>query len=211
MQPKEERVPDGRTHDIITVATGAALAPFAYAACGGSANHEASMTCAGILVGAHLLSGLMFSPDLDLDSRIDDRWGVFFWIWRPYMWIVPHRNFWSHGLILPPLLRLLYFYLMVAGLLIIITWLLAQIGLLLPNYNRWLTERLVNLAQEYPHETLLFVYGFVTGGAVHSIADWLVTGGKGMLAAVGIRVKRDYSTHDRWRPRTRRRRSRSWL
>ena len=56
----------------------------------------------------------MFSPDLDLDSAIDDRWGIFFWIWRPYMWLVPHRSrLLSHGLVIAPLLRLLYFYLVV--------------------------------------------------------------------------------------------------
>ena len=102
-------MPGARTHDIITVATGLALAPLAY-----STNialelpPELALRHAALLAGAHMLSGIMFSPDLDLDSAIDNRWGIFFWIWRPYMWAVPHRSRWlSHGLLLPPLLRLL--------------------------------------------------------------------------------------------------------
>jgi len=70
-----------------------ALVPLGFAAQAGmSALPDAAMRGTAILVGAHLLSGIMFSPDLDLDSAIDDRWGIFFWIWRPYMWLVPHRS-----------------------------------------------------------------------------------------------------------------------
>jgi hypothetical protein len=53
------------------------------------------------------------------------------------------------------------------------------------------------------------VIGFITGSAAHSIADWLVTGGKRYLRQLGFRVTIDYSGHDSWRPRARRR-ARSW-
>ena len=47
------------------------------------------------------------------------------------------------------------------------------------------------------------------GSAAHSIADWLVTGGKHILRRVGLRVIRDYSGHDQQRhPRERRARFR---
>src|SRR5512141_3162112 len=113
-------MPGARAHDIITVVTGLALAPIGYSSLLSlGLPADAAMRGTAILVGAHLLSGIMFSPDLDLDSAIDDRWGIFFWIWRPYMWLVPHRSrLLSHGLVIAPLLRLLYFYLMVVLLLI---------------------------------------------------------------------------------------------
>src|SRR5690349_11132870 len=126
-------MPGARTHDAITVVTGLALAPITYTALVGMGQPpDTAVRNTAILVGAHLLSGIMFSPDLDLDSAIDDRWGILFWIWRPYMWAVPHRSrLLSHGLVIAPLLRLLYFYLMVVLLLIASAWLLARVGIVL--------------------------------------------------------------------------------
>jgi len=199
-------MPGARTHDVITVATGLALAPIGYAALVGiGALPDAATRGAAILVGAHMLSGIMFSPDLDIDSAIDNRWGIFFWIWRPYMWIVPHRSrLLSHGLVIAPLLRLLYFYLMVVLLLIASAWLLARVGIALPDLHIRLGAALLGLMRDHPRETQAFAVGFITGSAAHSIADWLVTGGKHYLHRMGFRVTADYSGHDSWRPRYRR-------
>jgi uncharacterized metal-binding protein len=205
-------MPDARTHDHITLVTGAGLVPLAYTIqVSRGVESGAALGYTALLVGAHLLSGIMFSPDLDLDSRIDDRWGIFFWIWRPYTWFVPHRHRWlSHGLIISQLLRLLYFYIVVVGLLAGLAWVLGRVGLVVPNYHIQLTNLLLNLARDRPRETLAFIIGFCAGGAVHTIADWLVTGGKRFLHGIGVRVTRDYHDHDHWRPRTERRRIRSW-
>ena len=204
-------MPGARAHDIITIVTGMALVPISYAAQARIGTLPvAALRGSAILVGAHLLSGIMFSPDLDLDSAIDDRWGIFFWIWRPYMWAVPHRSrLLSHGLVIAPLLRLLYFYLMVVLLLIASAWLLALVGIALPDLHVRLRDALLGLMRDHPRETLVFVIGFITGSAAHSIADWLVTGGKRYLRGLGFRVIVDYSGHDRWHPRYRRR-ARSW-
>jgi uncharacterized metal-binding protein len=203
-------MPGARTHDVITVATGLALAPIGYAALVGiGALPDAATRGAAILVGAHMLSGIMFSPDLDIDSAIDNRWGIFFWIWRPYMWLVPHRSrLFSHGLVIAPLLRLLYFYLMVVLLLIASAWLLAYVGIALPDLHIRLGDALLGLMHDHPRETQAFVAGFISGSAAHSIADWLVSGGKRYLRRLGFRVTIDYSGHDGWQPRYRR--ARSW-
>jgi uncharacterized metal-binding protein len=203
-------MPGARTHDAITVVTGLALAPIGYTALVGMGQPpEAAVRNTAILVGAHLLSGIMFSPDLDLDSAIDDRWGILFWIWRPYMWAVPHRSrLLSHGLVIAPLLRLLYFYLVVALLLVSSAWALARVGIVLPDLHTRLRDALLGLARDYPQEVRSFLAGFITGSAAHSIADWLVTGGKRYLRQIGFRVTIDYSGHDGWRPRYRR--ARSW-
>lgn len=204
-------VPGARTHDIITLVSGAALALPVYGyALERVADDSAAVVYTLIFVVAHCVSGMLFSPDLDLDSKIDDRWGIFFWIWRPYMWVVPHRSRWlSHGLIIPALLRLVYFYGAVVLILYVLSWCLARLGVILPDYQLQLTNYLRDLPSLYPNETIAFLCGFITGGAAHTIADWLVTGGKHYLRAVGIRVNDRYENHDQWRPR-KRRRVRAW-
>ncbi len=201
-------MPDAHTHDIITVISGAALAPVTYVLLTSRVPSETAMLDTVLFFGAHVLSGVMFSPDLDIDSAIDDRWGIFYWIWRPYMWVVPHRHrILSHGLIVSALLRLLYFYLVVVGLLFVLTWALGLVGIVFPTYYLWLTQRLLALYNDHPRETLVFLVGFITGGAAHTLADWLVTGGKHFLRRFGVTVRRDYRGHDYWLPRVRRRRS----
>lgn len=189
-------MPDARTHDVITVVSGVALASPAYAAFAASDPSTAS-ALTGWLVGAHLLSGIMFSPDLDIDSAIDDRWGPLFWIWRPYMWLIPHRRLLSHGLVIAPLLRLGYFYLVVMGLLIFGAWALRELGVAAPYLYVEATEAIFAVLRAYPSETSVFVLGFITGSAAHSIADWLVTGGKRYLRMLGFSVRGDYRNHDR--------------
>ncbi len=169
-------MPNHKTHDIITVVTGAAFVPLAYTV---FINHnlsvEASRVDTALLVGAHLLSGIMFSPDLDINSAIDDRWGPLRWIWRPYMWVMPHGDFFSHGLVIAPLLRLLYFFLAITILFLGLTWGLGKVGIILPDYYLRTVNYLLSLWQNHRLEVELVLIGFITGSAVHSIADWLIT------------------------------------
>jgi uncharacterized metal-binding protein len=203
-------MPGARAHDLITIVTGVALAPLTYSVLSQSGvEPNVALANTGVLVGAHLLSGIMFSPDLDLDSRIDDRWGIFFWIWRPYMWFVPHRHrILSHGLAISQLLRLFYFYTVVVLLLSGAAWVLGRVGIVIPEYHRQVSNALLDLVVEHPRESWSFVVGFCTGGAAHTIADWLVTGGVRYLNRMGYRVTHDYSDHDHWHAP--RRRARSW-
>jgi uncharacterized metal-binding protein len=175
-------MPGARTHDLITVATGIALAPIAYSsnlALGLGA--EQALRHSALLVGAHLLSGIMFSPDLDLDGAIDNRWGIFYWIWRPYMWVVPHRSRWlSHGLVLPPLLRLLYFYWVTIGLLISVAWLAGRAGLVLPTFHDRVSDAVFGVVTNYPRE-------------------------KRYIRRLGFEVRFDDPGHDHWQRYHRRR------
>ena len=140
-------MPGARTHDIITVVTGVALAPLTYStnlALGLDA--QQSLQHAALLTGAHLLSGIMFSPDLDLDGAIDNRWGIFYWIWRPYMWLVPHRSrLLSHGLVIPPLLRLIYFYWVSVAVLIASTWALGRAGITVPYLHQQISDAVMGI------------------------------------------------------------------
>lgn len=64
----------------------------------------------GLITGvAHLIGGLMLSPDLDLISRPFKRWGFLKIIWVPYQQLIPrHRHWLSHGVIVGSALRLVY-------------------------------------------------------------------------------------------------------
>jgi uncharacterized metal-binding protein len=189
-------MPDARGHDLITILTGAIMAPPVFASLTASDPPSAALYT-GVFVGSHLISGMMFSPDLDLNSAIDNRWGLFGWIWWPYMQVVPHRHFWSHGLVIPPLLRLGYFLAFVIVFLYGIARVLALIGIVVPDYHIHLVASLQSIMADNPTLTMCFFLGFITGGAVHSIADWLVTGGKRYLGMVGYRPRRSYANHDR--------------
>lgn len=176
-------MPNAKTHDVITVASGAVIAPLTYFCLTGQyLSEHAAAGAAAWLLGAHLLSGIMFSPDLDIDSGIDNRWGPFFWIWRPYMWIVPHRSRWlSHGLVFPPLLRLGYFFAMLLLIYFGLAWGLSHFGIVIPDYYDKSTNYLLHVVRTRPREVGMVLLGFVSGGAVHTVADWLVTGSKALL------------------------------
>src|SRR6478672_5011127 len=105
-------MPNGRTHDFITLATAAAGTPLAL----NSGLPDTTTTTVGVLVGAYLLSGLLFSPDLDLKSTPYRRWRMLRFVWIPYQRMVPHRSWISHSFLLGPLLRVLYFAVVMAVL-----------------------------------------------------------------------------------------------
>lgn len=191
-------MPDARTHDLITVATGVVMTPVAYGYLSETMQrgHAEAVTLTLWLVGSHLVSGILFSPDLDLDSRIDNRWGVFYWIWRPYMRVIPHRHFFSHSLIFSPLLRLAYFYLVVTLLLFFWVWVMAQLGLVVPDYHMQLYQYMRAWLSANPEVSAAVLLGFCTGSAAHTIADWSVTNGQRFLRIFGIRITRSYRGHD---------------
>jgi uncharacterized metal-binding protein len=95
-------MPSGKTHDAITFIL--AVPTFA-AGWGltGSIALSVAATC------AMLFGGLMFGPDLDIQSRQYTRWGVFRFLWLPYRMLFRHRSRWSHGIIFGTLIRVIYF------------------------------------------------------------------------------------------------------
>ena len=98
-------MPNGPTHDFITVVSAAALVPLALNA----DLPDNNPTNVIVLLGAYLASGLLFSPDLDLKSKPYKRWRLLRFIWLPYQNMVPHRSWISHSFFFGPLLRVLYF------------------------------------------------------------------------------------------------------
>jgi uncharacterized metal-binding protein len=153
---------------MITVVTAVALAPATLIL---APDH--SIATAFTLTAAHLVSGLMFSCDLDIDSHEYKRWGPLRVLWWPYKEAVPHRSWISHGLIVGPLLRLAYF----GVIAYVITWLALH---MLGQQLVWREVAVIGAQRlrENSGQAYAFLVGFVLGGAAHSIPDWVTTGAK---------------------------------
>jgi uncharacterized metal-binding protein len=95
-------MPSGKTHDAITIIL---ASPTFLLAWGLTRNPVLSL----LATVAMLFGGLMFGPDLDIQSRQYTRWGVFRFLWWPYKVMFRHRSRWSHGIIFGTLIRVVYF------------------------------------------------------------------------------------------------------
>ena len=67
---------------------------------------------------AMLFGGLMFGPDLDIQSRQYTRWGPLRFLWLPYKVVFRHRSRWSHGIVFGTLIRVVYF----AAVVTLVAW-----------------------------------------------------------------------------------------
>src|ERR1044071_7172671 len=95
-------MPSGRTHDLITLLLAAPTAGAAYYITGDG-------TVTAITTAAMVFGGLMFGPDLDIQSRQYTRWGPLRFLWWPYKVTLSHRSRWSHSILLGTWIRLIYF------------------------------------------------------------------------------------------------------
>ncbi len=164
-------MPNVRAHDMITVVSGIALLPVCWLALPDSA--PATILTLPL---THLVSGLIFSPDLDIAAANYRRWGPLRLLWWPYQELVPHRSWLSHGLVVGPLLRLGYFL----GISCLLLWCLLTVT---GNAALWLVLQQATVDNLYNNQTrvLAFLLGFVTGGAAHTIPDRLSTSAKRTL------------------------------
>jgi uncharacterized metal-binding protein len=163
-------VPDGRTHDAITV-VGALVAVPAWWFL--TDEPRDWLTC-GTLAGSILFSGLMLSPDLDLDSSIYQRWGPLKFLWWPYQKLVPHRSILSHSL-LGALLRVVYFLALVWGLSHLLSWgvATAKLGSIRPLDSP--LETFQSLYRSERRHLELGLIGLLIGTALHTGADTVVS------------------------------------
>jgi uncharacterized metal-binding protein len=160
---------------------------------------DTSIAYTALFIAGHLIGTVWMSPDLDIDSAIDDRWGPLFWIWRPYMWAMPHRRVFSHSGV-SAILRLLYLYLVLGCGVILLSLVLNAFGIVSERTSLEVIESwLVGVILAHPRITLAFVLGLVVSDLLHTLVDYLSTGGKRFLRFFGIRIRRDWRGHDRWR------------
>lgn len=54
------------------------------------------------------LANRYVSPDLDMDSIMNKRWGWFYFIWFPYNRVIKHRSWISHTYLISATIRFVY-------------------------------------------------------------------------------------------------------
>lgn len=115
-----------------------------------------------------LFSGLMFGPDLDIYSVQFKRWGWFKFIWLPYQKILRHRSFFSHGVIIGTVIRVLYlsFIIGIISLLII-----GATAMLFPW--RWVDFRASFSLKSSVDELIALGVGLELGALSHYSADFI--------------------------------------
>jgi uncharacterized metal-binding protein len=94
-------MPGYKTHDRIGYVS---TVPISIASIyNGYAIQDTVILAIGIIVSTYYLS-----PDLDLNSRVFNRWGLLRWIWIPYKRVIHHRSWLSHSGPISATLRLVY-------------------------------------------------------------------------------------------------------
>ncbi len=99
-------MPNANTHDFVTFLLILPTAALTYYITG-------DWTLTAITTTAMVFGGLMFGPDLDIQSRQYTRWGPLRFLWWPYKVCLPHRSRLSHGVLFGTLIRVIYFLLVV--------------------------------------------------------------------------------------------------
>ena len=77
-----------------------------------------SLALSAAATAAMLFGGLMFGPDLDIQSKQYTRWGPLRFLWLPYKVVFKHRSRWSHGIVFGTLIRVVYF----AAVVTLVAW-----------------------------------------------------------------------------------------
>lgn len=177
-------MPSGRTHDRITWL----LTPPVGVACW---HYTGSALDTGVLVASFVFAGLMFSGDLDLNSVQYRRWGPLRWIWKPYQWLIPHRSPLSHGIVLGPLVRLVYVSVVVAvaGALVLGVQHLRGEALPVAELERSLAMA-STLSPESWRTFAFAMAGLWLGGASHTLADTVGSAWKRLFARRGRKRRR---------------------
>jgi len=176
-------MPDGRTHDAITLVTASFAAPICF-----GIMFDGSPGRATLAVGSYLASGLLFSDDLDIHSIEYKRWRLLRFLWWPYQKLVPHRSWLSHGFIVGPALRILYF----AAMCLLALWLLlAAVSRILPldagGVLGDLFAALYRSIVAFPDWWTLAFLSFVMGSVTHVVSDGLWTWWQRLWRAPAVR------------------------
>lgn len=163
-------MPNAAGHDAITLA----LTPVAFIAPLHLA--DADISTAAVCAGCLLFAGLMFGPDLDLDSRPFKRWGPLRVLWWPYQKALPHRHPVSHGIVISTPIRILYFHLAFGAAALLAIWGYCWFTEgARPDFKgdvSTFTQYTLNFWQSVPWSYRLWGFiGLWAGGASHTLAD----------------------------------------
>lgn len=138
-------MPNGKTHDKITLYTTPVVGILSYVA-------TKSFQLTAIITFTYVFASFMFNGDLDTNSKPYNRWWLFKMIWIPYQLMFTHRSIFTHGIIIGTIVRIIYL-----GLIpFIILLIKGELGLL----------STLDLAVVFP-----VLIGLELGSAIHTISD----------------------------------------
>lgn len=157
-------MPSGQTHDRITLWSSPFIAALTF-----SQTRSSPLTL--LITGSFLFSGLMFGPDLDIESCQFQRWGMLRYLWLPYQKSLRHRSFLSHGPFFGTALRILYLGSWLF-LLLVLSLFVAQFA----GQATWKSADIFNYVlrslANYPREYIAVFLGLEMGAMSHSFSDW---------------------------------------
>ncbi len=119
---------------------------------------------------AFMFSGLMFGPDLDIYSLQYKRWGFLRVIWLPYQRLLKHRSFFSHGILIGTMGRIVY----LTSVVVVLGVLLGIVGRLIVGVSwdwGWLREGYTRVKEDYWQEGIAVFLGLELGAMSHYLAD----------------------------------------
>lgn len=103
-------MPNGKTHDIITKVTTPMIGVGAFLIYKHQYRDDlmSILILTSIVLFAYLFSSFMFNGDLDANTKPYNRWWLLKMMWIPYQLMFYHRSFWTHGIIVGTVVRLIY-------------------------------------------------------------------------------------------------------
>ena len=119
---------------------------------------------------AYIFATMYLSPDLDINSRPYQRWGVLRFLWYPYMKVFKHRQA-SHNLLIGPVSVVLYLALIVVPVVCGILYMWIPIVTYLIDYVQQ-----IELTRENGILVAIVVAGFIVSGWTHILADKMMKG-----------------------------------
>jgi uncharacterized metal-binding protein len=125
-----------------------------------------------LVASGFLFSGLMFGPDLDLNSLPYKRWGFLRWIWLPYQKTLRHRSIWSHGLVIGTTIRVVYLLGCVAIALLLAFDICELLGLVGGWSWNLLAQEVKRSLFYHPLEWISLFTGLELGSMSHYLSDW---------------------------------------
>jgi uncharacterized metal-binding protein len=183
-------MPSAATHDRIALYAAGALAVPSYLVLHYGLDMPPTEAYHGtlLLLGAHLFGSWWLSPDLDLDGKIDDRWGPLRPLWVPYMRVMPHRSIFSHSG-LSGVLRLLYLYGIIMAILALLSYgaRLIQVD---ASYHTDFTNWLLAAFRSDANPAWLLLAGIIISDLTHVAADLIDTRRKRLWRGQGSRRRR---------------------
>jgi len=142
-------MPDGKTHDKITMYTTPVVAVVTYVI-------TKDIKITAIILCSYIFASFMFNGDLDCHSKPFNRWLIFKMIWIPYQMMFTHRSVFTHGFIIGTVVRLLY---------------LATVPVIILLFNHDLIS-ITNYIKPHIDILIPILIGLELGSAIHTISDY---------------------------------------